>query len=85
MELYWIAPNLLAKKILMKSFMRRQVTNEYTRTVKNSIGVTEATPGIPKIEINDTIIILTTMDRIKGLLGLDSQKCFLSLTVNTVK
>jgi len=82
---YEIVPNLFMTKNLTKSFSRRHVRNEYTRTVKSAKGVIEAKPGIPKTEISDTMIELTTIATRRGLLGMDFQKCFRSLTVITVK
>ncbi len=85
MSIHGLTPDFLNRNTLTRSFARRQVTNEYARITETSMGFIGTSPGMPKTEIDKTISVLITIDRIRGLLGSDSQKCLRSLTVNTVK
>jgi hypothetical protein len=54
-------------------------------TTRSFSGSTGTRPGIPIIEIKETIAMFIAIEMARALLGLDSQKCLLSLTDKTVK
>jgi hypothetical protein len=66
----------------MESFTKKAVVKENTGTVSAMIRFIGVTPGNPKIEIRKTNNKSPKIIISKGLLGLESQKCFLPLTIN---